>query len=84
MSNFEWPKMYKAEENLEREAREAVIFKISEHYNIEEDDIYNLSQEQMDHVMEWRDKNVNEFSIMWGAFTDVYNHWQNENEWVIS
>jgi hypothetical protein len=31
-------------------------------------------------MMAWREEHVNEYSAMWGAFTDVYNVWEMENE----
>jgi hypothetical protein len=46
------------------------------------EDVINLTQEQMDQVMAWREENVNEYSPMYGAFQDVYNVWENENDYT--
>jgi hypothetical protein len=67
MEKFDWPRMYKVEEYIEREAYNAVEEFVVDFYNVEE-------------MMAWREEHVNEYSAMWGAFTDVYNVWEMENE----
>ena len=76
-NKFEWFKMHKDEEYIEREAYSAVEHEICNQLDVE--DVSNLTQEQMDQVMAWREENVNEYSPMYGAFQDVYNVWENEN-----
>ena len=78
MSSFEWKKMYKSEEHLEREAFGCVESKLCETFEVESVD--ELTKEQIDTVMDWRENNINEYSIMYGAFQDVYNYWEMNNE----
>ena len=78
MSSFEWKKMYKVEEHLEREAFACVEHKLCDTFNVESVD--ELTKEQIDVVMDWRENNVNEYSMMYGAFQDVYNYWEMNNE----
>ena len=77
-NKFEWARMYKAEEYIEREAYSAVETAITDHYNITE--VADLTQEQWDDIHEWQEKNVSEYSPMNIGFADVYNVWEMENE----
>ena len=77
-NKFEWARMYKAEEYIEREAYSAVETAIIDHYNITE--VADLTQEQWDDIHEWQEKNVSEYSPMNIGFADVYNVWEMENE----
>ncbi len=79
-NKFDWQRMYKAEEHIEREAYSAVEHEICNQLDVE--DVSNLTQEQMDQVMAWREENVNEYSPMYVAFQDVYNVWENENDYT--
>ena len=78
MTKFEWFRMHKDEEHLEREAYSCVESAICTCYDVE--DITTLTQEQWDDIMAWREENVNEYSPMYGGFADVYNVWEMENE----
>jgi len=78
MDHFDWPRMYKVEEYIEREAYNAVEEFVVDFYNVEE--IGLIPKQQIDEIMAWREENVNEYSPMWSAFQDVYNVWENENE----
>lgn len=78
MSKFEWFRMHKDEEHLEREAYNAVEHAICHHYGIEE--IMELTQEQWDDIMAWREENVSEYSPMYGGFADVQSVWDMEQE----
>ena len=78
MEKFDWPRMYRVEEYIEREAYNAVEEFVVDFYNVEE--IGLIPKQQIDEMMAWREEHVNEYSAMWGAFTDVYNVWEMENE----
>ena len=77
-NKFDWARMYKDEEHLEREAQSCVEHAISTHFDIE--DIDELTQDQWDEIMAWREENVSEYSPMYGGFADVYNVWEMNNE----
>ncbi len=78
MSEFEWHRMHKHEEQIENDVYDRVQTQLLEHYEIE--DIGELSKEQMDQVMAWREEHVSEYSPMYGGFADCYNQWENEQE----
>ena len=74
---FEWHRMHKWEENIEREVTDAVEQRVIEHYEV--DDIVDLTKEQIAEVAKWKDEHVNEYSpIIWG-FNNVMNRWEDEN-----
>jgi hypothetical protein len=73
---FEWGRMYKIEESLEREAYESAVDYICEFYEVE--DIIDLTAEQISKIGSFRDDHVNEYSQMYGALFDVMNNWESE------
>ena len=77
-NKFDWLKMHKDEEYIEREAYTCVETAICNHYDVEE--MSTLTQEQWDDIMEWREKHVSEYSPMYGGIADVYNVWEMEQE----
>ena len=77
-NKFEWFRMHKDEEHIEREAYSCVESAICKHYDVEE--MSTLTQKQWDQVMGWREENVSEYSPMYGGFADVYNVWEMEQE----
>jgi hypothetical protein len=78
MSEFEWHRMHKHEEQIENDVYDRVQTQILEHYDVE--DISTLTQKQWDDIMEWREEPVSESRLMYGGFADVYNVWENEQE----
>ena len=58
-NKFDWARMYKDEEYLEREAQSCVEHAIRSHFDVE--DIDELTQEQWDEIMAWREENVREY-----------------------
>ena len=75
---FDWARMYKDEEHIEREAYSCVETAICNHYDIEE--IAELTEEQWVDIHAWQEENVGEYSPMNMGFSDVYNVWEMENE----
>lgn len=73
---FEWHRMHKWEENIERDVTDAVEQQIMEHYDVE--DITTLTEEQMNEVMAFREE-LNEFSVMQWGFSNIYSQWEMEN-----
>ena len=77
-NQFDWPRMHKDEEHIEREAYSSVEHAILTHYDIEE--ISELTEAQWKEIHAWQEENVSEYSPMTMAFSDVYNVWEMENE----
>ena len=73
---FEWHRIHKWEENIERDITDAVEQQIMEHYDVE--DITTLTEEQMNEVMAFREE-LNEFSVMQWGFSNIYSQWEMEN-----
>ena len=78
MNFFDWPRMHKDEEHIEREAYSCVEHAICNHYDIE--DITELTAEQWVEIHAWQEENVSEYSPMNMGFSDVYNVWEMNNE----
>ena len=78
MSKFDWARMYKDEEHIEREAYSCVETAICNHYDIE--DIAELTEEQWVDIHAWQEENVSECSPMNMGFSDVYNVWEMNQE----
>ena len=78
MTKFDWARMYKDEEHIEREAYSCVETAICNHYDIE--DIAELTAEQWVDIHAWQEENVSEYSPMHIGFSDVYNVWEMNNE----
>jgi hypothetical protein len=74
---FEWHRMHKWEENIEREVTEGVEEQIMEHYGV--DDIVELTKEQIAEVIAFREEYVSEYSPMNWGFGNVINRWEEEN-----
>ena len=76
--SFDWPRIHKWEENLEREITDSVWEYVCEFYGVEE--ISELTLEQIQEVEAFRDE-LNEYSPMQWGFSNVINHWESES-WI--
>lgn len=74
---FDWPRIHKWEENIEREVTEGVEERLCEHYGV--DDVLELTKEQIEEVAAWREEYVSEYSPMNWGFSNVMNRWDEEN-----
>ena len=79
--SFDWPRIHKWEENVERDVTDSVYEYVCEHYGIEEVD--ELTPEQLTEVEAFRDE-LNEYSVMQIGFSNLINymedvHWEKEN-----
>ena len=74
---FEWHRMHKWEENIERDVTEALEEQICEHYGV--DDVLELTAEQMDEVRAFREEYVSEYSPMNWGFSNVIMRYEDEN-----
>ena len=78
---FEWNRIHKWEENIERNVTDSVYEYVCEHYSI--DDVEELTEEQLAEVEAFRDE-LNEYSLMQIGFSNLINHvesihWEKEN-----
>jgi len=79
--SFEWNRIHKWEENLERDATDGVYEYVCEYYEI--DDVEELTEKQLAEVEAFRDE-LNEYSLMQIGFSNLINHvesihWEKEN-----
>ena len=79
--SFEWNRIHKWEENIERNVTDSVYEYVCEHYSI--DDVEELTEEQLAEVEAFRDE-LNEYSLMQIGFSNLINHvesihWEKEN-----
>jgi len=74
---FEWNRIHKWEENIEREVTDAVYEYVCEYYEV--DDISELSEEQIAQVEGYRDHELHEFSVLQIGFSNIINNWESEN-----
>lgn len=70
--SFEWIKMHKWEDNIEREIIDSVYEYVCEYYDVE--DIDNLNQDQIDEIDSYRNE-LNEHSIMQLGFSSLISQW---------
>ena len=74
---FEWNRMYKWEENHERNITEDVEEYICENYGISS--IEEMTEEQYQEVEAFYNE-MNEYSVMRIGFNNVFNNWLNYRE----
>ena len=74
---FEWNRMYKWEENHERNITEDVEEYICEHFNIS--NVLEMTPDQYKEVEDFSEE-MNEFSVMRIGFSNVLNNWLNYRE----
>ena len=72
---FEWHRMHKLDEWVEREVTEAVEERICDFFEIE--DTNEMTQEQYEAVWKFREEEVNEYSPLQWGFSNVLNAWEN-------
>ena len=75
--SFEWPRMHKWEENIERDVTEGLEERIREVYGV--DEITELTEAQIEQIEEYREKHVSEYSPMNWGFSNVIMRWEDEN-----
>ena len=75
---YKWHRLHKFEENIERTITEWVEEHIQEHFGVDNTD--DLTEEQIDEVIKFRDEDLNEFSPMQWGYSAVISNWEN-NQW---
>ena len=66
---FEWNRMNKTEDNFVMEISDCVFKYVCEYYKV--DDVMDLSQDQMQEIIDFRDNQLHEFSVMQAGFSDL-------------
>lgn len=68
---FEWGRIHKWEENHERSIIEDVEEYVCEYYEV--DDIFDLTEDQVNDLENFRNNDLNEYSVMQVGFNDILN-----------
>ena len=66
---FEWNRINKTEDNFVMEISDRVFTYVCEYYKV--DDVMDLSQDQMQEIIDFRDNQLHEFSVMQAGFSDL-------------
>ena len=72
--SFEWSKIYKSEEWFEQQATEWVFDYVCEFYDVE--DIEDLTEEQIEEIVQYRENDLNEYSPMQMGFSNIITQWE--------
>jgi len=73
--SFEWPRIHKMEEWVEREMTDAVYDYVFEFYGV--DELTELTPEQIEEIEAFRDE-VSEYSPIQMGFSNLINMWESE------
>ena len=78
--SFEWNRIHKWEDNIEREVTDGVFEYVCEYYEV--DDVNDLTKDQLLDIIVFREE-LNEYSPMQIGFSNLINHMEDmflENE----
>lgn len=78
MSKFEWPRIHKWEENIEREITDSVHEYVCEFYGVE--DTNDLNEDQIRELDQFREYDLNEYSPMQIGISNIINAWESNLE----
>lgn len=80
---FHWDRMYKHEENIERDITERVEEYVCEFFNVET--IFDLTDSDIDQLESFVNNDLNEYSVMQVGFKNIMHDWEagldEEYEW---
>lgn len=74
---FEWNRIHKSEEYLERIINELVFEQVTQHYAV--DSIEELTRDQINELEHFKNDVLNEYSPLQIGFSDVIQMWESEN-----
>ena len=74
---FEWNRIHKSEDYVDNIVSEIVFERVTEHYEVE--DVIDLTQEQLEEIVYFREHELQEYSPLQRGFSDVINRWESEN-----
>jgi hypothetical protein len=69
--SFEWNRIHKWEDNIEREVTDGVFEYVCEYYEV--DDVNDLTKDQLLDIIVFREE-LNEYSPMQIGFSNLINH----------
>lgn len=72
---YEWPRIHKAEENIEMQVTDWVYEHVFEHFGV--DEVTELTKEDIQEIESFRDE-LNEYSPMQWGYSNLINVWENE------
>jgi len=72
---YDWPRIHKAEENIEHQVTEWVYDHVFEHFGV--DEVTELTEEDIQEVEAFRDE-LNEYSCMGIGYSNLINNWESE------
>ena len=72
---YKWPRIHKAEENIEHQVTEWVYDHVFEHFGVEE--VTELTEEDVQEVQAFWDS-LNEYSCMGIGYSNLINNWESE------
>ena len=70
---FEWPKIYKVEEQIEQQSVDWVYEYVCEFYDVE--DIEELTEERINEIDNYRD-GLSSHSVMQARFSNIIHQWE--------
>ena len=76
--SYEWPRIHKNEEFYENQIKDDVVQHICEYFDVE--DIVDLTKEQYNEVVKFREETLNEYSVMQTGYSLALYQWELENE----
>ena len=68
---FNWDRIYKWEENYERDITDDVIEYVCEFFEVES--IFDLTEEQITEIDNFRNNDISEYSVMQVGFNNLMN-----------
>ena len=74
---FMWNRIHKTEENFIREISDRVFLYVCEFYQVE--DVMDLSQDQIEEIIDFRDNHLHEYSVMQAGFSDLISMLESNN-----
>lgn len=77
--SYEYPRIHKAEENIEHIVTEWVEEHVLEHFGV--DDIESLTEDEIDDILAFRD-DLNEYSPMQIGYSNLINYWESNQEYT--
>lgn len=75
---YDYPRIHKAEENIERQVSEWVEDHVMEYFSV--DTIEEITADEMEEIIAFRD-DLNEYSPMQIGYSNLINYWESFQEY---
>ena len=73
---YTFHRAHKVEDWISREMYDTVFEQITQWFGVEE--IGELTEEQMDEIIDYRENHLSEYSPLQYGYTDIISEWENE------